>query len=328
MKIIEPSFEILRCPSGEEALSFLERVGRTAYQSEDKIDDGFSTCPTCAGNLYYPIPEDRHFARACPTCAGLGRTRVRVLCPYCHGQGKGHGPENNCPHCDSNAMVPREPSSHKFVRMILRADRAERLANKGSDMLLAELDSIVCKEDTLPFARKLVEMVLTDIRENPPHLGILEHLAITVRFTSNRGFTHELVRHRMASHVQESTRYCNYGQGKFGSEITVTQRDFEDLRGSRPEWRVHEAIGRWMLRLEKSEESYLKQLEDGSAPEIARDHLPNALKASIVTTANLAEWRHILRLRTSPRAHPDMRALMQPLLEELRKRIPIVFEEL
>lgn len=316
MKLVEPSFEILRCPNGEEALAFLELVGRTAYQSEDKIDDGFSTCPTCAGNLYYPIPEDKHFARACPTCAGSGRTRVRVLCPHCHGQGKGHGPENNCPHCDSNAMVPREPSSHKFVRMILRADRRDRLAKQGAELLLAAENSV---DNAYVTASRFVDMVLTDVQENPPHLGILEHLSITVRFTMSRGTSHELVRHRMASHVESSTRYCNFSKDKFGSEITLIERSIEELNND---------LDAWQAAMMVSEKAYMDLVEKGVKPEIARDVLPNSLKASIVTTANLASWRHLLKLRTSPRAHPDMRRLAQPLLEELRKRIPIVFEEL
>lgn len=281
MKVIKPSYEIWQCPEGEACLSLLERIGRIAYKSEDKIDQG-----------------------------------SRGLCPHCNGQGKGHGPEYDCPHCGPNGTVLlREPSSHKFIRMILRADRREQLIKKATAVLWGmrfDADSEVA-------AQRVVDLVLDEVRDNPAHLGILEHVLVTVLFVSNRGFTHELVRHRVASYVQSSTRYCNYSKDKFGNEITVIERKAED---------ICDDLDSWMDSLRAGEKAYLDMVNKGARPEFARDVLSQATMAEIAATANLSEWRHIFRLRCSPRAHPDMRGLMIPLRDELRRRIPIVFDEL
>jgi thymidylate synthase (FAD) len=283
MKIIKPSYEIIQCPDSEQCLALLERIGRIAYKSEAMIDDGFRPCPECHDKTYItPIPDDPEFKRACNTCVGAGKTKQT------------------------------EPSSYGFIRMILRSDRRNRLTKQAVKVMEEPLSP----EEK---ATKIVNMSLDDVRDNPPHLGILEHVVITVLFISNRGFTHELVRHRLASYVQESTRYCNYSKGKFGNEITLIERSAEE---------ICEELDTWIATINEIEQAYLKMTVSGVKPEIARDLLPQVLKAEIACTANLSEWRHIFRLRCSPRAHPDMRRLMLPLLTELRQRIPIVFDEL
>jgi thymidylate synthase (FAD) len=150
------------------------------------------------------------------------------------------------------------------------------------------------------------------------HESVIEHYNITVRFVCNRGFTHELVRHRLASYSQESTRYCNYTKDKFGNEITVI-KPFEVAEGTK-EYDI------WKAAMESSEKSYFAMIEAGSKPENARGVLPIDIKTEIVATANIREWRHIFRMRTSPAAHPSMRELMMPLQEEFRRTIPVLFD--
>lgn len=152
------------------------------------------------------------------------------------------------------------------------------------------------------------------------HDSVLEHEKATVRFICDRGVSHELVRHRIASFSQESTRYCNYGKDKHGGEITVVRPYFWN-EGS-PEWET------WKRGCEAAEQAYLQLLAFGSSPEQARGVLPNAVKTEIVVTANLREWRHILRLRVHPRAHPQIREIMIPLLKEFQNRIPVVFDDI
>ena len=152
------------------------------------------------------------------------------------------------------------------------------------------------------------------------HESVLEHFSISVRFVIDRGVTHELVRHRLASYSQESTRYCNYSKDKFGSEITVIRPS--ELKEGTPEYKV------WLNAVNEAEKYYMQLTEAGVKAEIARSVLPNGLKSEIVTTANLREWRHIFSMRTSPAAHPDIRHIMQPLKEEFKKRIPIIFDDL
>ncbi len=150
------------------------------------------------------------------------------------------------------------------------------------------------------------------------HESVIEHFNITVQFICNRGFTHELVRHRLASFSQESTRYCNYTKDKFGSEITVIKPSGLN-EGT-------ETYDIWLNAMQNAERSYMEMIEKGATTEIARGILPIDIKTEIVITTNLREWRHILKLRTSNAAHPSMRELMIPLTKELKKSIPVIFD--
>jgi thymidylate synthase (FAD) len=149
------------------------------------------------------------------------------------------------------------------------------------------------------------------------HESVLEHYNISVKFCCNRGFTHELVRHRLASYSQESTRYCNYSKSKFNNEITVIKPIYFD-EGT-------PAYDRWIMAMNDSEKAYLKLLNDRCCPQEARGVLPIDIKTEIVITANLREWRHIFNLRCSHLAHPSMRELMLPLKNELHKYLPVIF---
>lgn len=152
------------------------------------------------------------------------------------------------------------------------------------------------------------------------HEAIIEHESISVRFTCDRGVSHELVRHRVASYAQESTRYCNYSQDKFGGEITVIKPCFL-LEGT-------EAYRQFECLMHRAECAYFDLLEIGLSPQEARCVLPNSLKTEVVMTANLREWRTVLRLRCSKAAHPQMREVMLILLEKLHSLIPVVFDDI
>lgn len=162
------------------------------------------------------------------------------------------------------------------------------------------------------------------------HHSVIEHCSITVRFICNRGVTHELVRHRLASYSQESTRYCNYSKDKHGGELNIIEpshrpRVTVDASVDSPKGRERRRI--WEHALDVIESTYLSLIELGEQPQGARDILPIGLKTEIVCTANLREWRHIFALRCSKRAHPQIRELMVPLREKLQRRIPLIFDE-
>jgi len=152
------------------------------------------------------------------------------------------------------------------------------------------------------------------------HESVIEHSVCTVKFICDRGVTHELVRHRLASYSQESTRYANYSKDRFGSEITVIKPSFFEEGSSKYEV--------WKRAMEQAEKAYMELLKLGAKPEEARSVLPNSLKAEIVVSANFREWRHIFRLRCSKRAHPQIREIMIPLLKELKQRVPVVFDDI
>ena len=295
MRIIEPSYEILAMPDGEQALALLERIGRVAYKSEDKIDDGYDQCGACDHGrvLRHSAGPSTLKYDSCTECGGKGQVKVR------------------------------EPSSHKFIKMILKAERKAKLIKLAKEILETESETYLVpgEGDTVADLPEeawqvLVDHILDYMEQNPAHESVIEHCSATVLFTSNRGFTHELVRHRLAAFTQESTRYCDYNKGKFGGEITVTQRpELADVSGDD-----------WSETLLRTEAGYRRLRDRGVPPQIARDVLPQVLKADIVMTANFREWRHIFRMRGSPAAHPDMRQLMLPLREEFRKRVPIIFD--
>lgn len=151
------------------------------------------------------------------------------------------------------------------------------------------------------------------------HEAVLEHFDITVKFICDRGVSHEIVRHRMASYCQESTRYCNYSKGDFGGEITVIEPCFL-VPGSGP-------YVSWRIAMRDAEDAYFMLLDAGCTPQEARAVLPNSLKTEVVMTANLREWRHFFKLRTAPAAHPQMREVAKMLLKQMREMVPVVFDD-
>ncbi|NJB68777.1 thymidylate synthase (FAD) [Desulfobaculum xiamenense] len=152
------------------------------------------------------------------------------------------------------------------------------------------------------------------------HESVIEHASATVRFVCDRGVTHELVRHRLASYSQESTRYANYSRDKFGREITVIRPLF--WAEGTGEYRL------WHEAMEHAERLYMQLVDAGAKAQEARSVLPNSLKTEIVMTANLREWRHVFRLRCDGPAHPQIREIMLPLLDEFARRLPAIFGDL
>lgn len=151
------------------------------------------------------------------------------------------------------------------------------------------------------------------------HESVIEHEKITVMFIVDRGITHEIVRHRIGSYSQESTRYCNYSQDKFGQEITVIKPYYLDN---------HIAYEEWYKACEVAEASYFAMLKKGCSPQEARAVLPTCLKTEIAVTYNMREWRHFLALRSSSQAHPQMREVAIPLLLLFKERLPILFDDI
>lgn len=152
------------------------------------------------------------------------------------------------------------------------------------------------------------------------HHSVFEHAGISVRIVCDRGITHEIVRHRLSSFSQESTRYANYSKEKFGNEITVIRPFFWKEKSDPYEI--------WKYAMEEAEKAYLKLIEAGASAQEARSVLPNSLKTELVVTANLRQWRHMLDLRCSKASHPQIRQIMLPILYAFEKSIPIVFDDL
>jgi thymidylate synthase (FAD) len=149
------------------------------------------------------------------------------------------------------------------------------------------------------------------------HLSVIEHGMATAHIVTDRGITHEIVRHRIASFSQESTRYCNYSQDRFGNELTFIEPP-----------QLHSSYDEWRQAMEDAERHYFAMIKAGRPPQIARSVLPNSLKAEIWITANLREWLHIFKLRTSQAAHPQIRQVMVSGLHQMSILMPVVFGEM
>ncbi|CDE79721.1 thymidylate synthase flavin-dependent [Ruminococcus sp. CAG:353] len=189
------------------------------------------------------------------------------------------------------------------AKILQKLERCGRVCYKSEDKI------------TEGSAEKFIGMILKS-----GHESVLEHEKLTVKFICDRGVTHEIVRHRIASYSQESTRYCNYSKDKFGNELTFIRPCFWD--DDSEEYAV------WKQAMEEIEKTYVKLISLGAKPEEARSILPNSLKTEIVCTMNLREWRHFFRLRTAERAHPQIREISVALLDELKKRIPVIFDDI
>ena len=188
-------------------------------------------------------------------------------------------------------------------KMLQKIERIGRVCYKSEDLIT---------EDS---AEKFIGNIL-----KRGHESVIEHEKISVKMVCDRGVTHEIVRHRVASYSQESTRYCNYQKDKFGNELTFIKPVF--WKEDSPEYTL------WKESMQQIEDQYMKLIDMGASAQEARSILPNSLKTEIVVTMNLREWRHFFRLRTASAAHPQIREIAGMVLEEFRRQIPVVFDEL
>lgn len=191
------------------------------------------------------------------------------------------------------------------IKELQHIEKIGRVCYKSEDKITEDGES----------AKKFVKMLI-----DRGHEAMIEHSSLSVKFTVDRGVSHELVRHRIASFAQESTRYCNYSKDKFGKEITVIRPLFFK-EGSDKEVA-------WTDAMASAEHMYFELLDLGATPQEARSVLPNSTKTEITITANYREWRNFFKLRTAKAAHPQMVQVTRPLLKELKEKLPIIFDDI
>lgn len=200
----------------------------------------------------------------------------------------------------AKVLIPESEINKEFLRKL---ERYARVCYKSEDKLGEEVNK--------NFLGGIIKH---------GHESVIEHEKITLMFITDRGITHEIVRHRVGSYSQESTRYCNYSNDKFGSEITVIDPFF--YRNRPAEYAL------WKKACEEAEENYFQLLKAGSTPQEARAVLPNSLKTEIVVTYNLREWRHFLKLRCAKGAHPQVKEIAIPLLLLFKEILPVLFADI
>lgn len=299
MRIVEPSVEIMRTGLEAEFMTpeqFIEKVGRTCYKSEDKITD--DSAAKFVGNLI----KRGHEAMI---------EHWNLIYEFaCH--------EDYMNFAESKKSIEEVTGTHFRLRVTDREDRRYVSGNmrawrdyiktwinvagfiphslfvpiKEYPIFFSEFQDRVPENINNP---ALISVSVKDL----PDIDRKVHQDVTVKFVCDRGVSHEIVRHRVASFAQESTRYCNYGLDKFGNEITVV----------RPSWcsKADDKYEDWRSGCCTAEGAYFTMLADGATPQEARSVLPNSTKTEIIVTMNLDGWDHFFGLRCALDAHPDMR---------------------
>ncbi|MCL2458455.1 MAG: FAD-dependent thymidylate synthase [Desulfobulbus sp.] len=310
MRIIAPSFAILDELDRQPLPVRIEYCGRICYKSEDRIDSDSA------------IPFVKKMATSGHNSVlEMGVVTLIATCAT---------PE------PIQALFFRQPkflqidrlSDHQLlITGSIRAFREMRLFHPNDGVCQAVARSLsgrhpyffeppATPEDAAaPTGVAIDKLELAEVERLAPPL-CARHRFLAVKFIVSRAVTHELVRHRPCSFLQESQRYCRYSADKFGNEVTFIKPVFFE-EGS-------EEFTVWRQAMESMEAQYLRLLQT-SSPQAARTVLPNSCKTEIIVYANLAEWKHIFALRTSPAAEPSMREVMIPLAQELERRYPAVF---
>lgn len=324
MRIIKPSVTLLPpIPSTEEIdlLRRIEECGRICYKSEDKITEN-SCVKFVEGLIKRGHEAVLEHASIIVRTDSLGEFR------YIHELDR--------------VMEEYIPAYISFLRFTelgygmkisgnVRAWRNfMKAALEFSSELPASLEPILLSYPILfpefqtarLFDRKGAKFSIIHHSELTDPLERLTHVDRTVLFICDRGVSHEIVRHRPAGYCQESTRYCNYASGKFGREITVIEPFY--LTGADHERRY----ALWKNSCQDAERAYNYMLDKGSSPQEARAVLPSSLKTELMMTANLSEWRHFLKLRCAPGAHPQMREVACQLPERFHKEEPDLFNDI
>ncbi|MCP3888243.1 MAG: FAD-dependent thymidylate synthase [Desulfobulbaceae bacterium] len=308
MKIIEPSFEIQDDLDNSSIAIRLEECGRVCYKSEDKISLD-SAIP-----FVIKIAEHGH-----NSVLEMAVVTFQVTCHPDHVL--------ELLSCQPKYLEIDRVDNGMLVTGSIRTFR-ELYVNHPHNQLVNDLVAGLAAKEPHLFekifdADKAIEadpqvsikkMSLAEVEALPQELKI-RHRYLSVRFFVNRAVTHELVRHRPCSFLQESQRYCRYSQDKFDNQVTFVKPMFFS-EGSE-EYRL------WQEAMEETEARYLKLLETAT-PQAARTVLPNSCKTEIIVYCNLSEWAHIFALRTSKAAEPSMREIMVPLQLELQKRYPML----
>ena len=205
------------------------------------------------------------------------------------------------------------------MRIINPSVSLEQEFNPDEVMKHIERAGRVCYKSESKISDDSAEIFIRNILKRG-HESVIEHVSLTFKIICDRGVTHEIVRHRIASFSQESTRYCNYSQDKFGRELTFIKPCYWEEGDER--YKI------WEGTMNQIEREYFNLIEKGALPQEARSILPNSLKTEIYVTMNLREWRHFLKLRTSKAAHPQMRQIALMIYNIFNEKLPVIFEDI
>jgi thymidylate synthase (FAD) len=311
MKVIDPSFAVLDHYFKQGfVIEQIELCGRVCYKSEDKISPGSaqsfirriiergheSVLEMAEIVLYVEVGSDSTIYKFLETnprfCQATKLEKKRYLL-------------SGNPRTFRN--LARDHHNLKVTKAVLR---------QLTELYPVLFEDLAPQRGWIPQDGIKVSVLTPDEVDGLSVEQLIRHRTLLVNMIVNRAVTHELVRHRIASYLQESQRYCRYGESRFGGEVVFIKPCFFEEPSE--EYRL------WTEAMSRSEESYLNLLKT-SSPQAARTVLPNSCKTEIMVHANLAEWMHIISLRASKAADPSMREIMLKMLPEFLDRFPAVF---
>ena len=312
MLVIPPSFKILHDLDQESLAVRIERCGRLCYKSEDKITED-SAPPFIRRILKHGHNSVAEMAVLTLKVSPASEADVTKLC----------GALPKYLHIDRVEKDLLISASVRAFRELYQAHPNLKIVKGITGYLHTRhplfFEDIVPEKGIVRQGGMVVEKIPLDEIEQLPAYLLAKHRFIAVSFTVNRAVTHEMVRHRPCGFLQESQRYCRYSENKFGNQLTFIKPLF--YKDDSEEYRL------WEEAMVESERIYLKLLET-STPQAARTVLPNACKTELIVYANLLQWVHMFKLRTSKGADPSMREVMIPLLAEFKKLFPAVLSHI
>ena len=320
MKIIEPSTEELFNPNPQKHIEF---IARTCYKSEDKIteDSNKVMCKNLYKNKHWAMLEHFIFIYKINKTINFKSNFVEIL-----------SAEKYIDVTEQIIINERRTilsfNARSLLDLIIKYKDHEQILND----LIMLIEKIVYDYDCDEIFGNRFKKVDHDNFIKIDDVTILTpieqfiHGWHSIKFVCDRGISHEIVRHRVASFAQESTRYCNYSKDKYGKEITVI-KPFYLKDGSDNPNNEMVAWGVWKRAIENSEKSYFEMLDLGCTAQEARAVLPNSLKTELIMTAKNYEWNHFFELRADKPAHPQMKELAIPLLIDFTNRFPELFKE-
>lgn len=310
MIVIPPSYEILNDLDQQSLAIRIEACGRLCYKSEDKITD--QSAPVFIRNIL------KHGHNSVAEMAVVTLEVIVEKESIAAQLFKGLPRYLNIDMLEKNILLIT--ASVRAFRELYLEHANLKIVKAITAFLLKRhplfFEDITPERGIVPQSGVMVKkLYLSEVENLPSHL-FARHRYLAVKFIVNRAVTHEMVRHRPCSFLQESQRYCRYGTDKFGNQVTFVKPLFYD-EGS-------EEYNLWVQAMEDTEKIYLKLLET-STPQAARTVLPNSCKTELIVYCNLMQWVHMFKLRVAKGADPSMREVMIPLLADFAEQFPEVF---
>ena len=317
MKIIKPSVELINYSDPQQ---HIEAIGRTCYKSENRIteDSNRSFITQLYKSKHWAMLEHFIFIYDVTTALSIGEEYLNIFAP-------GYNTSSTYVDYDEERVVVSFNATtlnNLYEKYTIERSRKQYLIKHLIDRCIHDYD---CYElfgkdrntynisDNI-YMEDIIPMEINELNTEEQKI----HGWQTVKFVCDRGVSHELVRHRIASFAQESTRYCNYSKDKFGNELTFIEPIFFNTESPDDDSYTHYRA--WRNSIKELEKTYLKMLEEGAKPQEARSILPNSLKTEIIITATFNEWNHIFGLRVDTPAHPQMREIMIPTYIQFRNK--------